>query len=187
MRLGFGTPECRFCRFGVGFFRRGVQRGVKRMARRGGAWGGLRHTPLQHSIVHVTSHRGDANSAATMAGCAMPCIEKMRVAKGLALGLTVSKAADLHEALWWRARQHSAARRVARRGDCVLGPNSLPRSERTPAATLFRLSTAAEVAAGRRRWPLYRYRSMPARHRQRCALAAWMQLAVSGTLEHARL
>ncbi len=156
------------------------------MARENGARGPASYA-AEHSIVHVTSHRRDANSAATMAGCAMPCIEKMRVAKGLALGLTVSKAADLHEALCWRARQHSAARRVAREATCVLGPNSLPRSERTPAATLFRLSTAAEVAAGRRRWPLYRYRSMPARHRQRCALAAWMQLAVSGTLEHARL
>ena len=82
------------------------------------ARGGPASYAAEHSIVHVTSHRRDANSAATMAGCAMPCIEKMRVAKGLALGLTVSKAADLHEALCWRARQHSAARRVAREATC---------------------------------------------------------------------
>ena len=104
---GFGAAECRFCRFGVGF-------GPPLMAPRPASY-----AALQLSTSPVIRGRpvivGNADSAATMAGCAMPCVEKMRVAKGLALGLTVSKAADFHEALSWRARQHSAARRVAER------------------------------------------------------------------------
>ena len=84
MRLGFGTPECRFCR--------NVSEGRKKDGTARWRVGGAASYAAAALHRHVTSHRRDANSAATMAGCAMPCIEKMRVAKGLAIGLTVSKA-----------------------------------------------------------------------------------------------
>ena len=42
-------PKCRFCRFGVGFG--GASEGRKKDGTHSGAWGGLRHTPLRHSIV----------------------------------------------------------------------------------------------------------------------------------------
>ena len=81
MSPGFGAAECRFCRFGVGF-------GPPLMAPRPASY-----AALQLSTSPVIRGRpvivGNADSAATMAGCAMPCVEKMRVAKGLALGLTV--------------------------------------------------------------------------------------------------